>query len=96
MTTIWEDEAIEELNEAVKFIAKKSPQNAIMVLDGLLELADTLGYMPYKFSKEPTYNKEYIRVTIKYNYKLIYQVEKDRIIVLRVFSARQDPLKMKK
>ncbi len=91
MITIWEDEATEDLNEAVKFIAKKSPQNAVMVLDGLLELVETLGNMPFKFPKELTYNKEDIRVTIKYNHKLIYRVEKERIIVLRVFPARQDP-----
>lgn len=94
MLIVWEDEALNELNDAIAFIANKSPQNAIMVLDGLLELAETLGNMPMKFSKEPNYNKEDIRYITKYNHKLIYQVENERIIILRVFPAKQNPDKI--
>lgn len=94
MQIIWEDSALEELNDSVAFIANKSPKNALMVLDGLLELAETLDYMPFKFPKEPFYNKEDIRYITKYNHKLIYQVKTDKILILRVFPARQNPNKL--
>lgn len=96
MKIIWEDSAFEELNNAVAFIAKNSPQNAIMVLDGLIELAETLGFMPLKYPKEPFYDKKDIRFATKYNHKLIYQVKKDSIIILRVFPTRLNPNKLEK
>lgn len=96
MTTIWENKAVKELNEAIAFIAVNSPQNALMVLDRFLALSETLGFMPYKYPKEPHYNRENIRFTTKYNHKLIYQVEPDRIIILRIFPAKQDPRKLEK
>lgn len=94
MKVIWEDEAFEDLKQAVDFISITSPQNAIMVLDDLLELSETLSFMSLKYPVEPSYNKENIRCVTKYNHKLIYQLEKEQIIVLRVFPAKQNPDKI--
>ncbi len=91
MKIIWEDSAYQELNQAISFIAKKSPQNALMVLDGLIELADSLIDFPEKYPVEPIYNKINIRFVTLFNHKLIYQIESDRVIILRVFPGRMNP-----
>ncbi len=47
MKIIWDSKATEDLNENIKYIAKKSPQNALMVLDTLLEIPNLLLKFPY-------------------------------------------------
>lgn len=94
MKVIWEDDAFTDLKDAVDFISIQSPQNAIMVLDGLLEFAETLSFMALKFPIEPTYNKENIRFVTKFNHKLIYQVQNEFVVILRVFPAKQNPDKI--
>ena len=94
MEIVWEDRAVSDLQNAISFIALQSPKNAEMVLDELLKLSETLSNMPHKFPNEPYYNKENIRFVSKWSFKIIYQVEKEMIIVLRIFSTHQNPLKI--
>lgn len=91
MKVIWEDEAFSDLKDAIAFISITSPQNAEMVLDGLLELSETLAFFPLKYPIEPFYNKEDVRVVTRFNHKLVYQIQEEVIIVLRVFPAKQNP-----
>jgi toxin ParE1/3/4 len=92
MEIVWEDRAVFDLQNAISYIALHSPKNAEMVLDELVKLSETLSNMPYKFPKEPYYNKENIRFVSKWSFKIIYQIEKEMIIVLRIFSTHQNPL----
>ena len=94
MKVVWEDRALADLRNAISFIALQSPQNAEMVLEELLKLSETLSNMPFKFPKEPYYNKNNIRFVSKWSFKMIYQVEKEMIIVLRIFNSHQDPNKI--
>ena|SRR5690606_8224592 len=94
MKVIWEDDAFNDLKEAIDFISIKSPQNAMMVLEGLLEFAETLSFMSEKFPVEPAYNNISVRSITKYNHKLIYQIRENNIIILRVFPAKQNPDKI--
>ena len=56
MQIIWDSKANLDLTENIKYIAKKSPQNALMVLDTLLELPNSFLKFPYSFPMEPFYN----------------------------------------
>ena len=94
MEIVWEDRAVSDLQNAISFIALQSPKNAEMVLDELVKLSETLSNMPYKFPKEPYYNKDNIRFVSKWSFKMIYQIEKERIIILRIFSTYQNPEKI--
>ena len=94
MKVVWEDRALADLKNAISFIALKSPKNAEMVLDELINLSETLSFMSYKFPKERHFNKENIRFVSKWSFKMIYQIEKEMIIVLRLFSTHQNPEKI--
>ncbi|MBV7441091.1 type II toxin-antitoxin system RelE/ParE family toxin [Weeksellaceae bacterium TAE3-ERU29] len=96
MRVVWENSALEDLENAINYIANKSPQNAVKVLDTLLALSESLVNMPYKYPKEPHYNKESIRFVAKWSFKMIYQVDDNQIIVLRLFNTYQDPNKLYK
>ena len=91
MTISWHTKAIEDLNTNIAHIAKESPQNALHILETLTILADSLGDMPYKYPKEPVYNRENVRFVSKWSFKIIYRVEVDGIYILRVFNTNQNP-----
>jgi len=94
MNIEWRDKAVEELQSIYDYIYSKSPQNAENVINTLLELGNSLGEFPHKFSIEPFLNQENTRFAVQWSYKIIYRIENDRIIILRVFDGRQNPQKL--
>jgi len=96
MQIIWHNKAKQDLDENIRYIAKQSPKNALMVLETLTALVDTLKTFPFAYLKEPVYNKENIRFIVKWNFKIIYQVKNKTIYILRVFNTRQNPKRILK
>jgi toxin ParE1/3/4 len=90
MKIIWDSKATEDLNENIKYIAKKSPQNALMVLDTLLEIPNLLLKFPYSYPIEPFYNNINVRFVTKWSYKLVYYIRNDAIYIMRVFNTNMD------
>lgn len=87
MHIIWNNKANQDLLDNFKHIVKKSPQNALMVLDTLLELPNSLITFPYSFPIEPSYNDENIRFITKWSFKMVYYVRNDAIYIVRVFNT---------
>jgi plasmid stabilization system protein ParE len=94
MEILWYSKAEQDLNDNISYIAKGSPQNALLVLDKLLKFTDSLVLFPYKYPKEPAYNREDIRFAIKWTFKIIYRVTPDILYILRIFNTRQSPHKI--
>ena len=95
MKIIWHNRASQDLNDNIKYIAKSSPQNAIMVLNKLTDLVDSLNTLPFRYPVEPIYNKDNIRFIAKWSFKIIYRIEVDTIYILRIFNTNQHPDKIK-
>ncbi len=91
MKILWHKKARLDLDLHIKYIAERSPQNAKIVLNELLDLVDSFVVFPYKYPKEPIYNQENIRFTVKWSYKIIYRVDEDNLYVLRIISTHQNP-----
>lgn len=51
---------------------------------------------PYKFPIEPIINIEKVRFAAIWSFKIIYSVEKESIVILRVFNTKQNPKQLKK
>jgi len=94
MNIEWRDRALDELHSIYDYIYFRSPQNAANVINTLLELGNSLGEFPNKFPIEPILNQDNTRFVTKWNYKIIYRIEGNRIIILRVFDGRQNPEKL--
>jgi len=94
MNLIWTNRALNDLRQNISYIEKHSPQNARKVLHSLIALAESLKIFPLAFPKEPVYNKENIRFVSKWNYKIVYKVNKNEIYILRIFNTRQSPEKI--
>ena len=95
MKLVWYKQAEEDLNSSIAYIAIKSPKNALSVLEEIMILIDGLSLFPYKYPKEPIYNKENIRFVTKWSFKIIYRIEIDTIYILRIFNTHQHPDKIK-
>ena len=87
MQIIWDSKANIDLAENIKYIAKKSPQNALMVLDTLLELPNSLIMFPYSYPIEPFYKDKNVRFITKWSFKIVYYIREDTIYIMRVFNT---------
>ena len=91
MEIIWDSKANQDLNDNISHIAKQSPQNALIVLDTLLELPKSIKTFPYSFPIEPFYNKKNIRFITKWSFKMVYYVSDNKIYIMRVFNTNMHP-----
>jgi toxin ParE1/3/4 len=96
MEVLWRKKAFYELEAIYKYIKKESPQNPILVFNGIYDLAASLTDFPYKFPIDPFVNIEKVRFAVIWSFKIIYAVEKDKVVILRVFNTKQNPKKLKK
>ncbi len=94
MKIIWDKKAHQDLNNNVSYIAKQSPQNAIKVLNTLLELPNSLKIFPFAYPKEPSFNNDNIRFIVKWSFKMVYFITDDIIYIMRVFNTSQHPNKI--
>jgi plasmid stabilization system protein ParE len=91
---IWDDEAKASLRRIYNYIKKReSIKQAKIVRDEILDLGESLGYMPFKFAKEE-YLKEVggdIRFKSVWSYKIVYEILKEHVVILDVFHTSRDP-----
>ncbi len=96
MKVLWSKKASNELESIYKYIKKDSSQNAILVFNEIYDLAISLSNFPFKFPKDPAINDEKVRFAVIWSYKIIYSVEKESVVILRVFNTKQNSDKLKK
>ena len=95
MKVLWSKKASNELEAIYKYIKKESPQNAILVFNAIYDLANSLPNFPYEFPAEPIINIEKVRFAAIWTFKMVYSVEKESVVILRVFNTKQNPKKLK-
>jgi toxin ParE1/3/4 len=94
MLLIWNNKASQELEGIYNY--KDSPQNAVLVLETIFNFAETLVLFPYKYPKEPIINLENVRFAVIWSFKIIYAIENENVVVLKIFNTHQNPSKLKK
>lgn len=83
----WLEEAIDDLNQIYNFIYQNSVYYAIKTTEEILEKVDYLKILPY-MGKRLT-DKNDIREIIYKSYRIIYKIDSNIILILRVWhSAR--------
>ena len=92
---VWSPQAVESIQNCYDYIYTKSPQNANLVVETLFDLGDKLNIFPEKNPIEPLFNSKVIRFFPKWNFKIVYRIEKNRIYILDIFSTHQNPKNFK-
>jgi plasmid stabilization system protein ParE len=91
MTVVWSKEAKDSLSKIYFYILEDSPQNAELVLDKIITLAESLHDERYEFAIDPIINKERFRHISIWSYKIIYERKQDSVLILDVFNGKQNP-----
>ncbi|HEY4287250.1 MAG TPA: type II toxin-antitoxin system RelE/ParE family toxin [Puia sp.] len=94
MVTVWTSQAISELKKAYKYISQDSPQNAKMVVDEIVLLADKLPdqpemFPPDKFKKN---NDGSWRAFEKFRYRVSYRITQQEIRIVRMRHTSRTPV----
>jgi plasmid stabilization system protein ParE len=94
----WDRLAKNNLDDIYNYIAEDSVMAARKVKKELVKLAHRLNDFPKKFSVEEYLadEPENYRSVSKWNYKIIYEITEEYIIIVDVFHTSQHPSKMKK
>jgi toxin ParE1/3/4 len=90
---VWSPLAIERAYEAAAYIAGDKPEAALRWLDGLFDTTDRLKLLPESGRVVPEIGLPAFReIVYRHAYRVVYRVEKSRILVLTVrnFAQRLD------
>ena len=89
-SVVWSKASLDSLETIHNFIFQNSPQNAEMVVDTLLNLGDDLAKFPERNPREPLFNDEAIRYFPKWNFKIVYRIEENRILIINIYSTKMN------
>lgn len=85
----WSAEALEDIDAIAQFIGRDSPHHAQRVVEGLIELGESLPAHPLAGRVVPELGDAQVRERFLYSYRLIYEVRPGRIEVLAVLHGRR-------
>ena len=94
---VWTNPAKKDLQDIYDYLAEFSEEAAFRVITRILDKAEVLkdGF-PDIGQREPLllHKPDVYRYLVQGNYKIIYRVKGNRVIVDMVFDARQNPDKL--
>ena len=92
LTVIWSFSAKADLKDIFNYykVVRLTPQGAVKVKNDILKATNELIFAT-QYQKD-TIQPEYRRIIVRH-WKVIYKVRKEDILILRIFSTRQNPNK---
>ncbi len=97
MIVLWSDSAIEDLQEIHDYYATSANAKvADKIVNSIVDLTIGLDKNPRIGQTEELLNhkKEEIRYLVEGNYKIVYFIDKNYVIIATVFDCRQNPKKL--
>jgi addiction module RelE/StbE family toxin len=91
---IWTDPAVEDLQAISDYISKDSEYYASIFIGELIQSVEKLIEFPEIGRMVPEYQRKDIRELIVQSYRIIYQIEDNRILILTVVHGRKELLKL--
>ncbi len=93
---VWSDRSLIDLKSAYNFLSENSTQAATKTVQSILDRVAQLESFPKSGPIEQSLKrqKKEHRYLVEGNHKIVYRLEKRRILIVRVFDARQHPRKL--
>jgi addiction module RelE/StbE family toxin len=88
-TLKWSEEALEDVESIANYIEKDSPTYAKSVVSKFFEKAELLQDFSELGRKVPEINNPQIREIFVYSYRLIYKIERTKILFIAVVHGRR-------
>ncbi|WP_456378993.1 type II toxin-antitoxin system RelE/ParE family toxin [Thiolapillus sp.] len=89
MKLIWSPLAIERVSEIAEYIAQDKPAAAEKWVDKIFNIVERLTEFPESGRVVPEIKNKRFREIISGNYRIIYKLEKSRILILTVRHGKQ-------
>ncbi len=86
----WSLTAGTDLQDIEDFIARDSILHAVTFVDHIVESAETLCKTPHIGRIVPEFNRPDLREVIFRNYRIVYLVQNDGVVILRVVHGSRD------
>ena len=86
---VWSDPAVEDLEAAVEFIAKDSDAYARSLAQLAVDAAESLRSFPNRGHRLPDRKLSKYRELIIGSYRLVYLVEKKRVLIVAVLHGHR-------
>ena len=83
----WTEPALLDLENIRDYIRKDSQYYAVRFVEKIIEAIENLEEFPQMGRTVPEVEEESIRELLLHNYRIIYRVEADRILVLTVIHG---------
>ena len=91
---IWTDPAVNDLQAMSDYISKDSEYFASIFIGELIQSVEKLIEFPEIGRMVPEYQRKDIRELIVQSYRIIYQIEDKRILILIVVHGRRELLEL--
>ena len=85
----WSPEAIDDLESIADYIARDSEYYARAVVNEMLSSATSLAQLPNRGRVVPEFSDDQLREIFVYSYRLIYRIERERVLVLAVVHGKR-------
>lgn len=86
----WTQPALLDLESIRDYISRDSEYYAVRFIENIIEAVEDLENFPKMGRSVPEAEDENIRELLLYNYRIMYRVETDRILVLTIMHAARD------
>ncbi len=86
---VWSPEAIEDTEAITAYIARDSEFYASAVATEIVEVARGIESFPWMGRVVPELGDENIRERFAYSYRVIYQVQENRILIVAVLHGKR-------
>lgn len=86
----WTEPAVEDPEAIRDFIARDSDHYAAQFVERVLEAVDSLSESPKRGRKVPEAGRQDIRELLFGNYRIMYRVESERVLLLAVIHGARN------
>lgn len=86
---IWSHEALNDVSAIAEYISRDSPYHARRVAQEFFAIAEAIIEQPKLGRVVPELNDEHVRERFLYSYRLIYEIQGDRLHILAVIHGRR-------
>ena len=86
-TVIWSPQSLSDLESIAEYIAKDSPYYAKSFVEKIVNSVEVIEIFPQAGRRVPESDDENVREIFYKKYRIIYELEEDRIEILTVFHS---------
>ena len=86
----WTEPSLLDLESIQEYIRRDSEYYAILFIERIIEAVESLKKFPEMGRSVPEAGEENIREILFYNYRIIYRMEIERILILTIIHGARD------